>query len=288
MVEEFDIGAKKAFNRLHAFAALIFWPVVCFFLSRIPVLAMLVLENWGLVIGIAIGVVRLFVILDKYSWQIATLNELNEVKNLVRSIRGGAVSNPASQNVVEKTQPSKKPANFLAKIFASKWVYFSGAVAMVLVLPFVTILYGYGFKYVFKNLFCFFKVILPLLCSIAMIVLFFVKSSDIKVVKILNIAKIVLPFLALLSFVVIAPITRIKWYFGEYGLVNLFYGVCTVIGTFIGSSLDYGYDGKPFFRFFFNTHYRLSDVVFIFCVLLFYAGAVVSIVSWFKTRKNEA
>ena len=275
MVEEFDVGVKRIFNTLHGVVALILWPIAGYF-----VVGNFFPKGWGLAVGIIIGLVRFFVIRDKYSWQIATLNELKSVGNLVKSLRSGASHNTVALDEADKSAVYNRKNNVLGKVLGSKWLYFAGAAAMFLVLPFMTFRNvvghnGFLFKYMFKYIFCFFKVALPLICSIAMVVLFFIKSSNARLVKIFKIAKIVLPFLALLSFVIIAPLTIWIAYL-DVEFDRMFPVICPVVGRMSQLIKYYRYN------------INIYDIFFILTNLLFYAGSAFAIVSWFKTRKNEA
>ena len=85
MVEEFDVGVKTFFNRVYAIIALVFWIVAGIF-----VLDKLLPQKFGVVVGILIGVVRLFIIRNKYSWEIATLNEINSIKTMLRNVNNSS------------------------------------------------------------------------------------------------------------------------------------------------------------------------------------------------------
>ncbi len=94
MVEEFDVGLKKVLNILHGIAALVFWSVVGYYLNKLPLFFLKIPSQWTLPLGIVVGLVRFFIIRDKYSWQIATLNEINRIKTMLRNVN----NTPATYN----------------------------------------------------------------------------------------------------------------------------------------------------------------------------------------------
>lgn len=79
MTQGINVSIKRGANNAHAILAIIFWLVL-------GIVAHIMFDNIFFIIGgIAIGVVRLFVINDKYAWQVATLDEIQYVKSLLLS-----------------------------------------------------------------------------------------------------------------------------------------------------------------------------------------------------------
>ena len=84
MTERINVSAKTRFNRLHAFLALVFWIIAGYFVGYFLTKKMYCDLEWvGLVAGIIIGIIRMFVINDKYAWQIATLEEIRDIKAML-------------------------------------------------------------------------------------------------------------------------------------------------------------------------------------------------------------
>lgn len=82
MTEKINVSAKTSFNRLHAFLAFVFWVVVGYFLKDIIRCDF----EWApLLIGLLVGIVRMFIINDKYAWQVATLEEIRDIKAMLES-----------------------------------------------------------------------------------------------------------------------------------------------------------------------------------------------------------
>lgn len=77
LTEGINVGVKTGFNRFHAILAFLFWLGVGIFVH-------VRFDNILFVVaGILIGIVRLFLINDKYAWQVATLEEIRYVKSLL-------------------------------------------------------------------------------------------------------------------------------------------------------------------------------------------------------------
>lgn len=79
MTERINVEAKTQLNRAHAVIALIFW-------IGIGIAAFVADFDYAmavLIAGIIIGIVRLFVINDKYAWQVATIEEIREIKEML-------------------------------------------------------------------------------------------------------------------------------------------------------------------------------------------------------------
>jgi hypothetical protein len=77
LTEGINVGVKTGFNRFHAVLAFLFWLGVGIF-AHVKFDSMLFV-----LAGIVIGIVRLFIINDKYAWQVATLEEIQYVKSLL-------------------------------------------------------------------------------------------------------------------------------------------------------------------------------------------------------------
>lgn len=87
MTERINVAAKTLFNRIHAAIALVFWILLGFFLSRVLELE-LRLSHWlslliSLALGIGVGVVRMFIINGRYAWQVATIEEIRDLKAML-------------------------------------------------------------------------------------------------------------------------------------------------------------------------------------------------------------
>ena len=83
MTERINIEIKTRANRAHAALAVCFWSIVgiaaCQYFEYSD-------YNWvAVVCGIFIGVIRLIVINNKFAWQIATIEEIRDIKKLLNS-----------------------------------------------------------------------------------------------------------------------------------------------------------------------------------------------------------
>ena len=92
MTEKINVKFKTAMNRLHAVLAFLFWVALGIVAGK------LVSENVYedvnaicAVAGILIGIVRLFVINDKYAWQVATLEEIEKIQKTLEAMNGGDI-----------------------------------------------------------------------------------------------------------------------------------------------------------------------------------------------------
>ena len=85
MTEKFNVDAKTTFNRIHAALACVFWMALGFISQKIFNFREPTINIVLVVCGIIIGIVRLFIINDKYAWQVATLEEIREVKIMLNN-----------------------------------------------------------------------------------------------------------------------------------------------------------------------------------------------------------
>ena len=100
MTERINVATKTVFNRIHAIGALILWiiiGVVAFKLMSDNYL----FEDYawlGIAGGVIVGIIRLFIINNKYAWQVATIEEIRDLKILLEK---EAVSNNSSSDSTE-------------------------------------------------------------------------------------------------------------------------------------------------------------------------------------------
>lgn len=108
MTERINVAAKTTLNRVRAVIALIFWIIIGIF-------AYFWLNDgyyydfaWlGIVGGIVIGVIRLFIINDKYAWQVATIEEIRDLKKLLEK-NEIVINTTESLNSEESKQEEKE------------------------------------------------------------------------------------------------------------------------------------------------------------------------------------
>lgn len=88
MTEKINVAVKKTLNRVHAVIALIFWILagVAGFIFLHEVLYAEEVSILAIIAGIIIGIVRLFIINDKYAWQVATLEEIRELRKIIADL----------------------------------------------------------------------------------------------------------------------------------------------------------------------------------------------------------
>ena len=118
VVERINVAFKTALNRVHAVLALLFWIISGFvsfawIKSKFPYAEIWFLKNsWiFIIIGIIIGLIRAFIILDKYSWQVTTIEEIRDVKKALKNM-GSKINNdsnsavPTNQDLLRKNTRS--------------------------------------------------------------------------------------------------------------------------------------------------------------------------------------
>lgn len=82
MTERINVASKIVFNRIHAISALILW-IVIGIIACVLMSDSYALDDFawlGIVGGIILGVSNLFIINNKYAWQVATIDEIRELK----------------------------------------------------------------------------------------------------------------------------------------------------------------------------------------------------------------
>ena len=92
MTEKINVKFKTAMNRLHAVLAFLFWVALGIVAGKL--VSEIVYEDVSAicaVAGILIGIVRLFVINDKYAWQVATLEEIEKIQKTLEAMNGGDI-----------------------------------------------------------------------------------------------------------------------------------------------------------------------------------------------------
>ena len=92
MTEKINVKFKTAMNRLHAVLAFLFWLALGIVAGKL--VSEIVYEDVSAicaVAGILIGIVRLFVINDKYAWQVATLEEIEKIQKTLEAMNGGDI-----------------------------------------------------------------------------------------------------------------------------------------------------------------------------------------------------
>ena len=92
MTEKINVKFKTAMNRLHAVLAFLFWLALGIVAGKL--VSEIVYEDVSAicaVAGILIGIVRLFVINDKYAWQVATLEEIEKIQTM-ETMNGGDIN----------------------------------------------------------------------------------------------------------------------------------------------------------------------------------------------------
>ncbi len=92
MTEKINVKFRTAMNRLHAVLAFLFWIALGIVAGKL--VSEIVYEDVSAicaVAGILIGIVRLFVINDKYAWQVATLEEIEKIQKTLETMNGGDI-----------------------------------------------------------------------------------------------------------------------------------------------------------------------------------------------------
>ena len=87
MTERINVSAKTTINRIHAVSALLLWIIIGI------VVFILMSDSYsfddfawiGIIGGIIIGIIRLLIINDKYAWQVATIEEIRDLKILIEN-----------------------------------------------------------------------------------------------------------------------------------------------------------------------------------------------------------
>ena len=82
MTERINVETKTMLNRLHAGFAFIFWIAAGVFIT-LQYSSDYDYAWLAAVIGIVIGFTRMFIINNKYAWQVATLEEIRDIKVLL-------------------------------------------------------------------------------------------------------------------------------------------------------------------------------------------------------------
>lgn len=102
MTEGINVRVRRALNRFHAGFACVFWVmlgIVVFLFFRMGGSSLFSsifgrdasywisekISWFSLILGIVLGIVRMFVINDKYAWDVAILDEIERVKSMVSS-----------------------------------------------------------------------------------------------------------------------------------------------------------------------------------------------------------
>ena len=110
MTERINVEVKSKLNRAHAVLACVFWIVLGGF-------GFAYLSNswtmrkyaWvAIVFGIAFGIIRIFMINNKYAWQVATLEEIEYVQELLESEKEYNKINEVNRNIAEIKQIIKE------------------------------------------------------------------------------------------------------------------------------------------------------------------------------------
>ncbi len=106
MTEKINVTVRKGLNRAHAAIAFIFWLGLGIFLGMRGLgEKILFWMDSGLSLfvcflcGGLIGIVRTVIINDKYAWQVATLEEIQDVRALLESEKDYNKINEVSNNV---------------------------------------------------------------------------------------------------------------------------------------------------------------------------------------------
>ncbi len=87
MTERINVSAKTTINRIHAVSALLLWIIIGIVVFKLMSDSYFFDDfAWiGIIGGIIIGIIRLFIINDKYAWQVATIEEIRDLKILIEN-----------------------------------------------------------------------------------------------------------------------------------------------------------------------------------------------------------
>ena len=108
MTERINVATKTLLNRVRAVIALIFWIII-------GIIAFVWINDgyyddfaWlGIVGGLVIGIIRLFIINDKYAWQVATIEEIRDIKKILET-NGKEINSSISADSEEKKLEKKE------------------------------------------------------------------------------------------------------------------------------------------------------------------------------------